>query len=221
VETVLSKTIWGVDFFMICDGDSLARGAPGEAPPGRIRYLSRYHLENYFLDENTWERVFADCLAVPAGHPLTIASNIREQLRAFARSHVSYAVALKVANHFRQHIGNIDLMPKGVDQIPLEELVVLMEKKRGFELSRCSSRLTAASVEKSCREEFQKIDDALNSDLDLWKALIPGRPILKGFAERAGQDYATLKRLFVQVAKTIQPNPFEEIEEIFKSFNAC
>jgi hypothetical protein len=76
-------------------------------------------------------------------------------------------------------------------------------------------------VEKSCREEFQKIDDALNSDLDLWKALIPGRPILKGFAERAGQDYATLKRLFVQVAKTIQPNPFEEIEEIFKSFNAC
>ena len=181
VETVLSKTIWGVDFFMLCDGDSAARTAASAAPSGRLRFLSRYHLENYFLDENTWVKVFED-LAMPVGHPLRVASNVREQLRAFARDYVSYAVSLKVANHFRQRVGNIDLMPKGCDETSLVDLLKLLESKRASEVSRCLSSLETTEVDGACKHEHQTIEDALNRDHDDWKALIPGRPILKRFA---------------------------------------
>jgi hypothetical protein len=55
-EAVLSKSIWGVDFFMLWDRDSRPSDSP-EAElakgSGRLRTLSRYHLENYFLDEAT------------------------------------------------------------------------------------------------------------------------------------------------------------------------
>ena len=57
-ETVLNKTVWGVDFFMLCDGDtstSLSYGADGG---GRLRLLPRYHIENYFLDERVLVRLF-------------------------------------------------------------------------------------------------------------------------------------------------------------------
>jgi energy-coupling factor transporter ATP-binding protein EcfA2 len=219
VETVLSKTIWGVDFFMLCDGDSAARGAASAAPSGRLRFLSRYHLENYFLDENTWVKVFED-LAMPVGHPLRVASNVRGQLRTLARSYVSYAVSLKVANQFRQRVGNIDLMAKGCDEASLVELLKLLESKRDSEISRCLSSLEQAEVEAVCRREYQTIDEALNRDHDDWKSLIPGRPILKRFASDMRQDYATLKRLYIRAAKTAQPNPFGEIEQIFSSFQA-
>ncbi len=219
VETVLSKTIWGVDFFMLCDGDSAARGTASAAPSGRLCFLSRYHLENYFLDENTWVKVFED-LAMPVGHELRVASNVRDHLRRLARSYVSYAVSLKVANQFRQRVGNIDLMAKGCDQANLVELLKLLESKRDSEVSRCMSFLGQAEVEEVCRREHQTIDEALNRDHDDWKALIPGRPILKRFASDIMQDYATLKRLYIRAAKSVEPNPFREIEQIFGSFQS-
>jgi hypothetical protein len=56
-ETVLNKTVWGVDFFMLCDGDSLA-SVPGDKAGDRLRILPRYHVENYFLNEHVLARVF-------------------------------------------------------------------------------------------------------------------------------------------------------------------
>jgi ABC-type cobalamin/Fe3+-siderophores transport system ATPase subunit len=114
-EDVLGQTIWGVDFFMLCDGDSAARAFRSQSKSeGHLRVLSRYHLENYFLDERVWVKVFED-LALPANDPLRDPTAIREVMRNLARGDTSYAAALKVANYFRQLVGNIDLMPKGAN----------------------------------------------------------------------------------------------------------
>ena len=53
-EAVLSKTIWGVEFFMLCDRDSAPAVSTASTASARLRILSRYHLENFFLDEATW-----------------------------------------------------------------------------------------------------------------------------------------------------------------------
>jgi ABC-type cobalamin/Fe3+-siderophores transport system ATPase subunit len=217
VEKVLSKTIWGVDFFMLCDGDSVSRGMTSVAESSRLRLLSRYHLENYFLDENTWVKVFEQ-LAFPVEDPLRSPSLVRARLRELARGFISYAVSLKIANHFRQRVGNVDLMAKGSDSASLPELLGLVESERNSELNRLVASLDRAEVEAVCRNEHQLIDDALNRDHEDWKSLIPGRPILKKFASHTNQDYGTLKRLYIMTAKTIQPNPFAEIEHIFGSF---
>lgn len=61
-EAVLSRTMWGVEFFMLCDGDSAppaSTAAERASSEGRLRRLSRYHLENYFLDESVWAEAFA------------------------------------------------------------------------------------------------------------------------------------------------------------------
>ena len=217
VETVLNKTIWGVDFFMLCDGDSKARGSVLKATPSRLKFLSKYHLENYFLDEITWAHVFEE-LATPVNSPLRDAGAIRQQMRVLARDYVAYAASLRVAQHVRQVAGNVDLMPKRGVTATVDELCRLFEARRTEEVIRYQAALDPLALEKRCREDFQALQYAVDSDHDDWKALIPGRPILKRFITEAGQDYATMKRLYVRAAKSVTNDPFREIRGIFAEF---
>jgi AAA domain, putative AbiEii toxin, Type IV TA system len=60
-DKVLTKTIWGVEFFMLCDRDAMPLheiGAMERDSGGRIKALKKYHLENYFLDEKTIATMF-------------------------------------------------------------------------------------------------------------------------------------------------------------------
>lgn len=219
-ETVLTQTIWGVDFFMLCDGDSAAQGFPCQAKSdGRLRVLARYHLENYFLDEHVWAKVF-EHLALPENDSLRDHSTIRQIMRNFARDHISYAAALKVSNYFRQLVGNIDLMPKGVNNLSVDNLCAAMETDRSAEATRCENSLNKATVDRLVREEFSRLTTALDKDDESWKSLIPGRPIIKRFSAHVKQDYGTLKRLYIRAARASQPDPFEEIRAIFAEFAA-
>lgn len=111
-DAVLSKSIWGVEFFMLCDRDSAPTGqrAPEEASDGRLRVLIRYHLENYFLDEFTWARAFATLES--ADHWLRDPAAVRARLRDLAGRLASYATALAVTAQLRQQVGNVDVMPR-------------------------------------------------------------------------------------------------------------
>ncbi len=217
-ETVLSQTIWGVDFFMLCDGDSAAQGFSSQAKSdSRLRVLARYHLENYFLDEHVWAKVF-EHLALPENDPLRDPKAIRQVMRDLARDQISYAAALKVSNHFRQMVGNIDIMPKGVNNLSVEDLCAAMETDRSAEASRCGDSLDKASLERLVREEFSRLTTALDEDDESWKSLMPGRPIVNRFSAHAKQDYGTLKRLYIRAARTSHPDPFDEIRGIFADF---
>jgi predicted ATPase len=217
-EAVLSQTIWGVDFFMLCDGDSAARGSRSQQQSdGHLRVLSRYHLENYFLDEFVWAKVFED-LALSTNDPLRNPTVIREALRKLAQDDISYAVALKVSNYFRQLVGNVDIMPKGANGLSVDNLCASMESGRSAEATRCGDCLDKTTVEKLVREEFTRLTDALDQDDESWKSLIPGRPIIKRFSAQVKQDYGTLKRLYIRASRTSQPDPFEEIRSIFSEF---
>jgi hypothetical protein len=186
-ETLLCQTIWGVDFFMLCDGDSAAKGFSSQAKSdGRLRVLARYHLENYFLDEHVWAKVF-EHLALPENDSLRDPKAIRQVMRDFARDQISYAAALKVSNHFRQMVGNIDIMPKGVNNLSVEDLCAVMETDRSAESSRCGSSLDKTTLERLVREEFLRLTTALDKDDESWKSLIPGRPIVKRFSAHAKQ----------------------------------
>ena len=58
-SAVLQKSIWGVEFFMLCDRDSMPSGSPADTSDTRFRVLNRYHLENYFLDEIVLAEAFS------------------------------------------------------------------------------------------------------------------------------------------------------------------
>lgn len=218
-RSVLSRSIWGVEFFMLCDGDGLpnTQSDAEQHSRGRLRRLPRYHLENYFLDEEIIASVFED-LEPPASwlrNPLAI----RDRLLSIARMHVPYATALVASAALRAQVGNIDVMPNGLTGVPLSELVTKFLRLADGETSRVARELEPEVVRAKVEDIFAQLSDSLESRDNAWKTLIPGRPVLNTFASTTGLAPARLKNAYIRAA-TIGPfRPFDEIVEIFAQFN--
>ena len=138
LDDVLRRSIWGVDFFMVCDRDAIAPSREREAievkADGRLRVLDRYHIENFFLDESVLAQVFED--QVSDADWLRDPEKIRLKLVELAQPMVPYTLSLYTAAHFREQVGNIDMMPQGVDQSSLEDLPALLKSKACAESAR-------------------------------------------------------------------------------------
>jgi hypothetical protein len=178
---VLDKTIWGVDFFMVCDRDAVPTPRSStQLASQRLRVLNRYHLENY----------------------------------------VPYATALATSAYFREQFGNVDIMAKDCFGKNTDELVAQLLARVAQEKVRATTALDEAAVEAHARAIAQELLDSLIQDTDEWKALIPGRQVLNTFAARAKLDSARIKTAYIKAAERQTVNPFQEIVEIFSSFNA-
>jgi hypothetical protein len=212
-DAVLSKSLWGVEFFMLCDGDSRPVDA---AADDRLAVLSRYHLENYFLDETVWEAVF-EGLELDSTRALK-ASAIRERLRALAREQMSLAVALKVAAGVRLRAGNVDVMPKGCHGLDEVSLIELLKQRVSAEDERLQGVVNASAVENQARAEFARLAAAIEADTDTWKAEIPGKQLLARFASEVKLAPGHAKGLYVRAADKIGSKAFDEIVSIFGRF---
>jgi hypothetical protein len=220
-KEVLNRTVWGVDFYMLCDRDSIPAGRSDEIEDiakGRLRVLPRYHLENYFLDEEVIAKAFGT-LEAPE-HWLCQPSAIRQKLREAAEKTVSYAAALATAMQVREEIGNVDLLPRGCHEKSLDRLRALFVSRLGEERQRLGTRLTDAYVENLLATNYQHFNDLVRTDSPLWKIEIPGRPILERFAGLTGLESARLKRIYIDEALTSKPSVFGEIFAIFDGFSA-
>jgi predicted ATPase len=221
LSNVLDKTIWGVDFFMICDRDALPIGMEPAAvacnPDARLRVLSRYHLENYFLDAHLLAAIFREMEADDSW--LTSAEQIREALRDIARSKIAYATALIVSKHFRHEVGNVDLMPKDCHGKSVEELKALFARSQNEEATRVEGALQHEAVERLVETTFDRLSRSLEDDDDVWLTEIPGKQLFSMFCSRAKIDAARLKTLYIRNGLAGETNPFEEIISIFADFS--
>jgi ABC-type cobalamin/Fe3+-siderophores transport system ATPase subunit len=215
-EAVLNRTLWGVEFFMLCDGDSAppaSAAVDNASAQGRLRRLSRYHLENYFLDEHVWAEAFATM--EPENAWLRDPAQIRAQLREIASQFVSYAVALSASSSLRRRVGNVDLMPKDCHGKSVEETQNLFLGAATGELDRVREVLDGDAVRQEVEDAYVKLETAISTDSDNWKALIPGKQVLATFARRAGLSPSRAKAMYVSAAEQSSRNPFEEIVTIF------
>jgi len=179
-DKVLAKTIWGVEFFMLCDRDALPLSDPSEIEAqgaGRIRLLGRYHLENYFLDEHTIAKLFEPLTTEE--HWLRRPADVRAALKEVAAGQASYAAALLTAAYFREAVGNVDLMPKACNGKNVDELTTLILAKSVEETARVSTALDKVAIADHLKKVMDAIGKSLAADTDEWKALIPGKVILK------------------------------------------
>lgn len=221
VTDVLEKTIWGVDFFMLCDRDALPFGqeavALEERSHGRLRVLKRYHLENYFLDANVLAKVFSEM--EPEGSWLRDAKQINEKLREIARGKLSYAVSLGVAATFRQRVGNVDLMAKGCDAKSSDEVLSTILTNAQTQRARVENALTDAAVTEVHRSLVTSMTQALDAADDRWKVDVPGRPVFNAFCSIARLHEARLKQLYIVAALKQNQSVFDEIVGIFRDFS--
>jgi ABC-type cobalamin/Fe3+-siderophores transport system ATPase subunit len=218
-DTVLNKTVWGVDFFMLCDGDTSPGSEQHTSNDSRFRRLPRYHIENYFLDEHVLAKVF-ELLGEPEDSWLRDAKKIRSQIRTFAQDSLSYAVALNVSHRVRTTAGNVDLMPPSCHNKDSAALVDLFNERRDAEQSRILGVLDEERLQNLVREEFDRLSGYLERDTDEWVRLIPGKAVLSQFAKASQLDPARLKRLYLSAAKHVDADPFAEVRAIFASFVA-
>ena len=220
-EKVLSKTIWGVEFFMLCDRDVMpvSRSAReiDEQAKGRFSTLPRYHLENYFLDEHVWAKVFSHM--EPDGSWLRSPEAIRDKFREIAHSMISYGTALIVAAEIRDSVGNVDLMPGASHDRPLEELKGLFIERAQKEEERVKAALGVGDLEKLIEETHQILTRSIDGSGDHWKELIPGKQLVSIFASKIGMNVGRLKNAYIKSAENINPNPFQDIFDIFEGFS--
>ncbi|MBI4749201.1 MAG: ATP-binding protein [Acidobacteria bacterium] len=219
---VLQKTLWGVEFFMLRDRDAIPLSDPKESVENtvnsRIRYLSRYHLENYFLDEQVWAKAF-EKLFIEEKSDLRSPDQIRKKILDLAKENIPYAVALYVSAEMRKNIGNVDLMPRDCHSKPLGELLQLIAERAVAESNRVKHKLDQSQVETTTRTIALKLEESLKN-ADEWKTLIPGKNILNRFLKDVKQPIDQAKRAYIQVALESGSEVFKDIQEIFADFSA-
>jgi len=220
-ENILSKTIWGVDFYLLCDRDAvsvLGQSAVKAAQSSRIVVLPRYHLENYFLDEAVLAEGFRQI--EPEGSWLRDAASVKQRILNIASGVIPYAVALNVTAAMRERVGNVSVMPKGaMDAKTPEDLCALMEAKLGAELKRVQAGLDVGLLRTLVASEFKRLTDAVTQDQPVWRADLPGRIILNKFASEAGIQPGRLKQLYLGHADP--QTTFADIVSIFDAFRAA
>lgn len=219
-DKVLSKTIWGVDFFMVCDRDTTddAEAAAIESTTnGKLKYLKRYHLENYFLDPLALSLVFQDM--EPEGSWLRDENQIKSKLKELALETIPYATALIVSASIRRLVGNISIMPKGLQRQDVDALVMLFQQKVSEEQARTNTALSFQEVEKLTRQTYTNLEAICAGESDQWIEQIPGRPILSRFAAMTPLDVGRIKLAYVKVTQRHSLPTFDDVTAIFEEFS--
>jgi len=217
---VLNRTIWGVEFFLLADRDAthaLGRGAVRADTSARVKELPRYHLENYFLDARVLAKAFVSM--EPEASWLRNPTAIESKLREFAASSVPYAVALNVNAMLRERIGNVSIMPKGLDgSQQIEELIDLIKRRVLAEGERVTAGLNLEEIESVTRAEYERLRFDVEGAGNIWRIDLPGRRILNKFAASANIQPGRLKQLYLGAAEGSEV--FGDIVSIFEGFRA-
>jgi ABC-type cobalamin/Fe3+-siderophores transport system ATPase subunit len=220
IDDVLSKALWGIDFFMISDGDSnlsaeqmrdlVARSS------GRLSFLPRYHLENYFLDENIISRIFENMEAPESW--LRDPKQIRDQLKKIAKESVPYTIQLWLGSFLRSNLGEVEVSVKDVIGMELGEYLKQLESSLQKERTRIDTVLAIDKVRDAVDEKWNSLIKLIECDGDDWKKLMPGKIICDKFAGSANLRAGRFKTMYINQAKAVGLDPFREIIDIFKSF---
>jgi ABC-type cobalamin/Fe3+-siderophores transport system ATPase subunit len=217
-ERVLKRSVWGVDFFMLCDRDAIPPGRDAEAlsreSGGRLALLPRYHLENYFLDSECLALVFEAIEG--SGSWLRDPVKIDEHLRENARACLPYTVALYVAAEVRDRAGNVDIMPKGVHGASKQSLESLLCDAARKEEARIGEAVTPASVQDLANANWARLEASLETGE--WRSLFPGRSVLRRFAKGTALSYGRIKTGYLNAARRRDDEPFREVLDIFERF---
>jgi hypothetical protein len=209
---------------MLCDRDAVPATRDTSdmerSSNNRLRVLKRYHLENYFLDEQVIASIFEDMEDDSSW--LRQPDKIDAKLRQIAAESVSYAAALIVAAEFRERTGNLDIMPKGCDGKEIGALVELVRARAEQERLRMDKAVDLTEIQLFTERTMNRLNASLSDGTNLWKHIFPGRQIVTKFCSNkfADFDFGRFKTAYIKVASQRTPSPFKEIDEIFRSFSS-
>lgn len=217
VSGLLRKAIWGIEFFLLCDRDTVPFNSQIEKQlhkQSKVKLLTRYHLENYFLDSEIIARAFE--LLEPENSWLRDPEQIETRLQTIAEGIVPYAASLVTSRKVRLEVGNIDLMVKGCDRQSADAISALILSKVEEEQKRVNAALNEERVRQITNESFEQLHKSLKDGS--WKILLPGKQIVAKFCSQANINYGRFINMYLAVCEQNQFKPFQDITAIFAEF---
>lgn len=212
-ETILDKTLWGIDFFMLADRDN---DVLENSETHRFKLLPRYHLENHFLDSNVIASCFAEMESSDSW--LVDPQKIEDELQAIAASMLSYVASLSASQTIRMTAGNVDLMLKKVHSMDEASMLIAAVNKASEELNRVEGALDSTQVENTFRERYAYYSSLLTSGEQGWKHDFPAKQVFAKFCGKANISVGRVKSLYITNSLKLDENPFKEIYAIFDGF---
>lgn len=217
VPRLLHKAIWGIEFFLLCDRDTIPFDSQIEKQllsQSKVRLLSRYHLENYFLDSAIIARAFEPL--EPEDSWLRDPVKIEARLQTIAESIVPYAASLVTSRKLRLEVGSLDLMAKGCDGQSADGISELILSKVGEEQKRVDAALNTERVRQITKESFDQLYKSTKDGS--WKSLLPGKKIVAKFCSQAQMNSGRFINMYLSVCEQNQFEPFRDIVAIFAEF---
>jgi predicted ATPase len=220
VEEVLDRTLWGIDFFMLADRDTSlpeAQLADLEAhADGRLKFLPRLHVENYFLDARTIASAFRDL--VGADSWLRDPAVIEGRLHSLAREAIPVAVNMWLSTQLRSLVGEIDVALKDVEGKSEVELAGMLPARVAEEHRRVNQYLDHGFAEAELRKRWATLTDSLAARNEAWRFLFPGKLLVGRFCGAARINKGYFTSLYIAHAHRQEANPFQELIDIFAAW---
>jgi energy-coupling factor transporter ATP-binding protein EcfA2 len=215
-ERILDKAIWGVDFYMVCDHDAPYHDGilADDCAHPRLKKIGRYHIENYFLEEEILAQVFEDIDT--EAEWLRDPARVNSELKSLAAQKLSYATALVVARDVWSRGGNVKILPKACDGANEVQLVDLVAEMANREIARVGQLLKAEEIVALTQSTYRTLQESLEGND--WKFKIPAKSVLRAFFAKAGIKDVHVKSLYIRKAQDSKNNPFKDIVEIFEYF---
>lgn len=213
VLAILESNLGWMQFYLIRDRDFLTTEATKkyrERFAGRMLVLSRYHIENYLLDEELIARVQAEIFARP-----TDSGRVKQRLRSIARNIAGEVlrdmVAFRLNLLYRPEDFSLGKFLEGQPVLDsagewVTERIELLKGEVNSKASNIANDLQArtspdalqALISECQREVHQALGDG-----DGWVSLFPGRRLL--------QEYVKLEGLGINQAVVLQNSLIKEL----------
>lgn len=190
-------------FYAIVDRDFDKPIEPDDAVIKRFSW-DVYHIENYLLDENAISYVVSS-LSLSGG---VSPEKVIEELRSAARETVPFAVRHRVNSYVSQQlIRSIDLSSNPAAEDFTKEILNAADRS----LKRLASIREGALSDEAVRVTEQSVKQEIEQAFadGSWRARLPGRDILKAYADRLpnGISYETLRNMILTRMADTQTRP--------------
>jgi len=190
VLSLLESDFAKCQFFLIRDRDyssEVALAKYRQLAPGRLFVLSRYHIENYLLDDeliaSVLDRIYQrhlepttvrdDCIRIAMDNSATFLRSMVEH----RYGELFQAEDCSVGNHSNNLAiinGSGGLITDVID--PLRTVLVENASQVG---NKAKARIESGNLEAIFQDCLDEITTALNPDGENWRILLPGKPILQ------------------------------------------